>query len=135
MIDNDELSAPLEVTFEVTSKCNLSCIYCYGCDGKSDPAIDEIKRIFDEVAELNVFQLCISGGEPFLRSDIFKILEYAIKKDLDVSIVSNGTLLNKKTVIKLDDLGLIGSLQVSLDSHIASIHDSVTNFNSSILRV
>jgi len=125
MVKNDKLSAPLELVLEVTSICNLNCKYCYVNGCKAEPSLSEIKRIIDEAADLSVFQFCISGGECFLRKDVFQILEYAIKKGLDLSIVTNGTLLNKNVVKFLDELNLIRFLQISIDSHIEDIHNSV----------
>ena len=122
---DDELSAPIELVLEVTSRCNLSCRYCYVNGCKAEPSLSEIKKIIDEAADLSIFQFCISGGECFLRKDIFKILEYAVKKGLDLSIVTNGALLNKNVIKFLDDLNLISILQISIDSHIGEVHNSV----------
>lgn len=125
-MNNDLLIAPLELVIEVTSACNLNCKYCYnGKKNNVDPTVSEIKRIIDEAKNLSIFQLCLSGGECFLREDIFDILEYTVEQEIDISIVTNGTLLNEDTIKKLADLGLIDFMQISLDSHLESIHNSV----------
>lgn len=122
---NDKLSAPCELAIEITGRCNLNCIYCFNNSNKIDIPIDKVKEILDQAEEMDVFEVCITGGEPFIRKDIFKILDYALKKDFPLLIVTNGTLLKTEHIKKLDDMGLISSLQISLDSSYMAIHDSV----------
>jgi len=130
MISNDQLSSPLELVLEVTNRCNLSCKYCY-CDEcisnryKQDISFNTFKKIIDEANDLDIFQVCINGGECFLLKDIFKMFDYMISKNLDFSIVTNGTLLRKKEIHLLDKKGLIPNLQISIDSHNSDIHNIV----------
>lgn len=127
---NDQLKAPLELVIEVTDLCNLSCLYCYGTEdnvGSETNTIpfSKIKEIIDEADELNIFEICISGGECFLRKDIFHIFDYLIDKQLNFSIVSNGSLLREKEIQLLNERNLINNLQISIDSHIPQIHNAV----------
>ena len=122
---NDFLSAPCEVAIEITGRCNLECKYCFNDKIGVDIPLKKLKKILDQADEMNVFEVCISGGEPFIRSDIFDILTYATKKDFDLSIVTNGTLLDSKTIKLIDDMDLIGSVQISIDSSDEHTHNSV----------
>jgi MoaA/NifB/PqqE/SkfB family radical SAM enzyme len=122
---NDILSAPCEVAIEITGRCNLECKYCFSDGSGVDIPLDKLKKILNQADEMNVFEVCFSGGEPFFRSDIFDILNYAAKKDFDLSIVTNGTLLDSKKIECINDLGLMGSVQISVDSSNEHIHNSV----------
>ena len=120
----------MELVIEVTNRCNLSCLYCY-CDEcvnrcpKEDLSFDTFTKIIDEVYDLDIFQICINGGECFLHKDIFKMFDYIINKNLDFSIVTNGALLDKEKIGFLHDRNLIFNLQISVDSHIPEIHNQV----------
>lgn len=83
--------------FHVTSRCTLNCEGCYSYEAqrnqKNDLSLQEIKRILDNLSEAGLADLVISGGEPFLRTDIVDILAYA-KVNLhiaSVQCISNGT--------------------------------------------
>jgi len=72
---------------------------------------EEIKKIIAKIP--SVTSISFTGGEPFLRKDIFKILAYARQKHR-VGLISNLTLLNEKKIKKLLDLRL-NALMFSLD--------------------
>lgn len=83
--------------FHVTSHCNLNCEGCYSFENdrnrRQDLTLSEIKSILDNLVEAGLTDLVISGGEPFVRSDIVDILKYA-KEDLriqSVQCITNGT--------------------------------------------
>lgn len=83
--------------FHVTSRCNLNCEGCYSFEEhrnkKNDLTLEQIKAILDNLAEAGLCELVISGGEPFLRPDLYNILEYA-KKELKIEkiqCITNGT--------------------------------------------
>jgi MoaA/NifB/PqqE/SkfB family radical SAM enzyme len=119
------LSAPCEVAIELTGRCNLNCKYCFSERTDKQIPLTKVEDILNQVDEMGVFEVCFSGGEPFLRKDIFDILNYSLKKNFDLSIVTNGSLLTIQTINKLNDLGLINSLQISIDSSNEKIHNSV----------
>jgi cyclic pyranopterin phosphate synthase len=78
---------------------------------------EEILRITKLACELGITKVRITGGEPFVRKGIFSFLEQlcAIKSLNDVSITTNGALLNRKKINKLSSLG-IKRLNFSLDT-------------------
>jgi len=80
----------------VTSRCNLNCEGCYSYEQKRNEMIDlpilDIKNILDKLAAVNIKNLILSGGEPFLRDDITEILKYA-KEELNIKslyCITNG---------------------------------------------
>ncbi len=113
-------------TFEITHRCNACCNYCYISE-KNIPDLSTEKTfgILDKLTEAGIATLVITGGEPFIRDDILEILEYAIKKDFwHISILSNGTLLTEKHIeFLINHKSYISSLQFSLFSHHADLHD------------
>ena len=61
------LRAPVNVTWEITLRCNLRCVHCPSDAGK--PLEDELtatecRRLVDQLTALKVFQVNIGGGGP-----------------------------------------------------------------------
>lgn len=115
---------PYHVIWGITSLCNAKCIHCYANSGKE--AKDEITtitgfRIIDELADLGVFDIGFTGGEPLLRRDICQFVNRSAKKNISVSLSSNGFYVSEDLAKKLMFSGL-ETLQVSLDG-IGKTHD------------
>jgi len=122
-----KLSNPIQhIYIEVTNACNLKCKHCYNDSGvklKRELTTEEIKKILDECAKLNVLNIVLTGGEPLLRKDLFKVIEYARKKPMSVTLFTNGTLVDEKIAHKLKQQGVLRIL-VSLDGASERTHDA-----------
>ena len=70
----------------------------------------------------------ITGGEPFLRKDLQKILQELYRRHFSISILTNGTLINREKAKMLADLPVKG-VQVSLEGPKA-VHEAVRGRNS-----
>lgn len=105
----NQLSSPLKISMNMTKKCNLHCIQCFsdsGCIKEEELTTKDFYKLFDDMRKNGTFFICLGGGEPFTRGDLFEILEYGKKQQLAISIVSNGLLLNKTIIDKLNDMDL-----------------------------
>ena len=115
--DGYGLSTPLKISMNITKKCNLNCEHCFSDSGKelnTELTKNEIYKIFDEMRENGTFFICIGGGEPFVRKDLLEILDYGIKKQLAISLVSNGLLITNELVQELNQKEL-DTIWISLD--------------------
>jgi len=117
---------PVNVHWEVTNRCNASCDYCF-VKGRAvaELPLDDMRAIAAKLAADGFFSVCISGGEPFLRSDIVEILEAIFERRFfQVAILTNATILDER---HLDFLCAhsrdISYLQVSAFSADAGIND------------
>ncbi|MEM5872162.1 MAG: radical SAM protein [Candidatus Aenigmatarchaeota archaeon] len=120
------LSAPLVLVVEVTNICNLNCKYCYNSfkrDKIRVMSFGDFSNIVEQATELNVFDINISGGEPFVHPQILDFIKLVLDKELGISIVSNGTVIDKNMAKELAKLGVTQYIQVSFDSHVESIND------------
>ena len=54
------------------------------------------KRIVDEVSDFGASFFGITGGQPFLRKDLFEVLRYARKLGLSTSIITDGRLMDQE---------------------------------------
>ena len=125
---------PMNVAFEVTYKCNLHCVHCYQeSQAEADLTTDEIKFIIGQLADESCMNLVITGGEPFTRTDIFDIAEYAIAKGFLLTFLTNGTLIDKHIVLWIKALRR-ADLQISLYGTTAEKHDTITQCSGSYER-
>ena len=120
------LSAPVNVTWEVTYTCNLSCIHCLSNSGRKGPqglTTQECLRVIDILADQKVFQLSIGGGEPFTRPDFLDLVDHAHRRGLVTCISTNGTLITEEVVHRLEHP--LVYVQVSLDGATPRSNDAI----------
>lgn len=118
-------SAPLSVYLNVTNECNLRCIYCSADSGTpydNELSLEEIYGVIDSLREAKVFHVTVTGGEPFVRKDIFSILERLVQSKLKVGLISNGTIITDEIAQRLVSLN-IHEVRVSLDATSAEAND------------
>lgn len=96
---------PAQGTFELTPCCNLSCKMCYVRLSKEEQekqgglrSAAEWLRIAEEARDQGLLFLLLTGGEPFIRKDLPELVKGLQKLGIVVSLNSNGTLINEKTV-------------------------------------
>jgi mycofactocin radical SAM maturase len=121
------LSAPVNLTWEVSLACNLRCRTCLSSSGR--PAEGELTtaEALDVVEQLHaagVFQVNFGGGEPFLRPDFESILDACHARGIVTCISTNGTLLDAARVERLSRSGLV-AIQVSVDGATARTNDAI----------
>ncbi|MBI1910901.1 MAG: radical SAM protein [Deltaproteobacteria bacterium] len=125
----------LLLQWHITERCNLRCAHCYqeGYSG-AELSFNMIMNIICQYIELlktwkggakRFGHITLSGGEPFAREDFFEILELfrAHKKDFSFSILTNGSLIDKKVAGRLRSLGP-KFVQVSLEG-VEATHDGI----------
>lgn len=100
----------------LTSRCNLSCIYCHA-EGETAPgnplSPDEISEILRVANHFGIKHVKFTGGEPCLRQDLPEIVSL-VPEGMDSSLTTNGTLLAGMAG-DLADAGL-SRVNISIDS-------------------
>jgi radical SAM protein with 4Fe4S-binding SPASM domain len=123
------------VQWHLTERCNLRCSHCYQ-SGRRGPELDleECRQVVAEVADTleewsTLYGLSFSpafnvtGGEPLLREDLFPVLEEISRRGFAISLLSNGTLVDRATASRLGSLGVRG-VQVSVEGS-EEVHDRI----------
>jgi radical SAM protein with 4Fe4S-binding SPASM domain len=95
-----------------------------GADTRGELSTAECRRVIDEIATVNpnVF-LILTGGEPFLRKDLFDIAAYAAEKAFTTVFGTNGVLLREKEAKAMRQHRVLGA-SISLDSVDRARHDA-----------
>ena len=128
------LHVPLSVHFDLTYRCNERCEHCY-LDHRDlgELRTERVKEILTDLAEAGVFFLTLSGGEPFLRQDLFEILEHSRSLNFNIKLKTNAVLISPSEAARLRDL-FVERVQVSVYSVRAEIHDGITKVRGSLDR-
>jgi radical SAM protein with 4Fe4S-binding SPASM domain len=118
---------PTIASIEVTERCNARCGYCYVKN--NSPKELPTKQLFAAIEKLSkngIIHLHITGGEPFLRSDILEVISFAIDHDIFYcTLFSNGTLLNDEHIdFLIQNRYFFRYIQMSVFSHISLINDN-----------
>jgi len=113
--------------WDSTDDCNLKCSHCYHGDENSHVQkkkilnLEEVTSMIDDLKLTSekwnmIPRIAISGGEPLMRKDLYKILEYTQKNQVLTNLLTNGTLLTKQKAKDIKERG-INTLQISLDGN------------------
>ncbi len=132
---------PFGILYEVTHRCNLGCEHCYLTEGpvgrprptRQELSLEEIRPVFDQLAEAGCLFLTLSGGEVFMRRDFLQIVAHARSRGFSVTVFTTGTLLTPETATELADLHPL-SVEVSIYSARPEVHDRVTRIPGSHAR-
>lgn len=109
------LSAPETVHWAVTYRCDKNCPDCYVARFpflKNELNTHESLKLIDKIANWNVFQLAIGGGEPFEREDLPQLLEYAMERGLSVHVTTGKLDIASKILKSVSPF--IRSLQIGV---------------------
>jgi MoaA/NifB/PqqE/SkfB family radical SAM enzyme len=124
-----EIKSPLSASLQITTLCNLKCKYCYGETSYSDSlSLAMISEILHLFKEKTVFKIEIEGGEPFLHPDIFEIIRNCLELELDFTILTNGTQIDREAIIHMKKLP-----EESLDSHIPQVNNLTRGEGNKVL--
>jgi MoaA/NifB/PqqE/SkfB family radical SAM enzyme len=120
---------PLYAEWEITHRCNTTCLHCYSESGPEASGVGELSTLeafglLGQLAEARIPLLTLTGGEPLLREDWTEIARKAVALGIGVNLVTNGALLTEAVADGIGSLGL-SSVTVSLDSHLPDVHDRI----------
>ena len=85
---------PTRVQFELTYRCNIHCVHCY-TDPFNSPAhlrrelsVDEMLRIFDELANAGALWMNMTGGEAVVHPQFRQIYGEAKRRGFLINLYS-----------------------------------------------
>jgi MoaA/NifB/PqqE/SkfB family radical SAM enzyme len=127
----DHLVGPLAVHLELTDRCDQGCVHCFAdvadaerSDTGLQLTLEELDRLFGDLAALGAYRLGVTGGEPLMRPDLLEVLDNALTHGLVPCVTTNGLLLDEPLARELGARPLAW-LNVSLEGATAAAHDRV----------
>jgi SynChlorMet cassette radical SAM/SPASM protein ScmE len=120
-------STPREVVIAITGRCNLACRHCHYAEemvSLNDLDTTAWMDFFEELEANRVMRVKLTGGEPFIREDIFRLIEGIIRHRMRFSLTTNATLISADTVEQLQPVARrLDDIQVSMEGSSGEIHD------------
>lgn len=110
------LDAPLNIHWEITNECNFHCIQCYQQNDEAHTRLTDaqILSVAHDIVDCGIFQVSLSGGEPFMVSVLYDVIDLFKRNHIDVLVCSNGSYISERDIKPLLDFEV--PVQISLDS-------------------
>ena len=141
MVLKDVFKRPLlDLRISVTDRCNMRCRYCMPREHfdknhvylpKSDIlSFEEIVRVVESLLPAGLRKVRLTGGEPLIRKDLYKLIEQLreLSPDLDIALTTNAQLLSK-SILDLKKAGL-SRVTVSLDAMDVDVYQAMGDTTS-----
>ena len=113
---------PFSVLYLPTLRCGHNCRYCYADITKAaDPnelTFSELENIVNQAVSFQFSDFNLSGGDPFLRKDVFEIIEMLFSRGFRQDVPTKSPLTDAQ-IKRLKDMG-VTRVQISLDSPFSS---------------
>ncbi|MCX7911060.1 MAG: radical SAM protein [Endomicrobia bacterium] len=117
------------IQWHITEICNLDCFHCYKEPHREELSLFQLKNIIDNIIEFLkernlTLILTITGGEPFLKPNLYELLEYIDKIELirKINFITNGIILPSDNLKRIKKLNTI---YISIEGISSSINDKI----------
>jgi len=100
---------------QITKNCNQDCFYCTRDRSIQEDILPAIERKINSLSE-DTDQIILTGGEPTLREDLYRIIELAKGKARKVHLQSNGINLSDDDLCKQLISSGVSSILIALPS-------------------
>jgi radical SAM protein with 4Fe4S-binding SPASM domain len=117
---------PMTAHLDLTYRCPLRCRLCYA-RGQSTQELSarQWTRVLEDLRDLSVLTLTLSGGEVFARRDFLDILDAAVRLSFLVTVKSSLASASRPRLRRLARIRP-AMVDVSFYSHRPEVHDAVT---------
>lgn len=99
----------MEVDLHITNRCNLKCKHCVYTSGEwemPDMTLETVKKLVPSFKKMGVEEVHITGGEPLVNKDFFKIARYLKDEGFGTRVQTNGMLVTPEVAKKLKESGI-----------------------------
>lgn len=105
---------PLDVSVELTHKCNFRCQHCYIPDFSASNALstERLLQLLEELKAAGTLFLTLTGGELFLRKDWYEIASRARQLGFFLRLFTNASLIDETIADQIASLP--AAVEVSL---------------------
>ncbi len=122
-----EFFHPGNCVWEITQTCNMRCLHCgsYATGRrKNELTTEEALDLCDQLHEIGLTYITISGGEPMLRPDWHLLIKRLLGNNINVSIITNGYFIKENLEKLLPLKNYLSYIAVSIDG-LRDTHDYI----------
>lgn len=133
---------PFVVMFELTYSCNEKCVHCFNPGAarnenetstrneREEIDISHYEKLLNDLLQMGVVKIILTGGDPFVKKDIWKLIEMIYERDFALDIYTNGLAL----LGRVEKLAKFYPRSVGLSVYSANdeIHDNITRVKGSL---
>jgi molybdenum cofactor biosynthesis enzyme MoaA len=117
---------PLYVQYYVTARCNLRCQQCnviYSNADQEECTTRQAEQIAENMAAIGASIVLLTGGEPFIRTDIVDIAAAFVRNGVHPRLQTNG-LASFDQLDRMVDIGA-HDISISLDTLVPALQDEI----------
>lgn len=118
--------SPLYVQYYITARCNLRCVQCniiYANADQSECDTETSLKIIESLAAIGTSVILFTGGEPFIRPDLDKLVKRSLELGVHPRIQTNG-LATESSLRQVVQAGA-RDISISLDSLMPATQDKI----------
>jgi MoaA/NifB/PqqE/SkfB family radical SAM enzyme len=122
------------LALNVHTACNCRCVMCdiwTANAQKREIGADELARHIDGIRRLNVQRVMLTGGEPLLHQNLWRLCEGLRREGIRITLVTTGLLIAHHVA---EIAALVDDLVVSIDGA-AEVHDAVRRTRGGFERI
>ena len=125
------------VMLELTYNCNLDCFFCYNDRDKRGQrmSLDDYRTLLTDLADMQTMFIMLTGGEPMVHPQFFKIGQLTKELGFVTRIRTNGHSLTRKMAERVKHEIEPYQVEVSLHGATAATHDRQTRVPGSFDRL
>jgi radical SAM protein with 4Fe4S-binding SPASM domain len=129
-------AVPLNCQIEITYRCNHLCTFCYNAPtGEPEMSTEQLFEALRKVSDFGVLYVTLTGGEPLVHKDFFKIASEVRRLGMALRVYSNAYLLaDPERVRRLKALKPI-EVEISIHGSRAETHEALTGIKGSFDRL
>jgi radical SAM protein with 4Fe4S-binding SPASM domain len=130
---------PLQVDFELTTRCAGSCRFCFASSTTTNYVTmptDKVKSLLDDFVELGIRAIHWLGGDPLMHPNIYEIIAYAGQLGLRSNLFTAGIIPKEsaKKLARLVEDNYLHLIGIHIDTLRQEIHD-IVNRNPKLLSI
>lgn len=125
----------VKVNFHLCEACNYHCRHCFAKFGSTRMlSTEEWKQIVNNVISSHIVSAVnLAGGEPLLHPGTIEIAKYLQERGIQVSLVTNGSLMTEKWI--QESSGLFSMIGLSVDALDLTLQQEIGRCNNNDSKV
>ncbi len=127
----------LSVTLELTYRCNWDCFFCYNDLSLQGTPLSTVQyeTMLADLADMQVLHITLTGGEPLMHPDFFKIGALCREYGFVTRLKTNGHAMRGSTLKRIKNDIDPQMIEVSLHGACAETHERQTRIEGSFQRL